>query len=169
MAKKKKKSRKQSDKGNKTPRKKKKGVKKPYKFTPAKRAQWIGVFEKTRNVSAACAAIGIARKTAYEYRDFDADFKRLWDESEDRVLDAIESKLYVNALSGDRTCIFFILQNRRADRWKNVQHSEITGKDGGPIRFEDARAELIKRIAAKKGLAVSDPEAGRTDGGGAAL
>lgn len=55
-------------------------------------------------------------------------------------------------LPPDTTAIFFILQNRWSDRWRNVKNIEITGKGGGPIEtarlskeeYEKVREQMLK-------------------------
>lgn len=54
-------------------------------FPPAKpaRGRWqdafLAVLRETANVRQACAAVGIARKTAYNHREKDAEFASEWD------------------------------------------------------------------------------------------
>lgn len=116
----------ETNKINKTDIKKKK--KGPYKFTEEKKKQWLDAFAEKHTVSAACKVVGINRNTAYKYREIDKEFREAWDEIENRMVDAVESALYKNALTGDNACIFFILCNRRPDRWKHRGEIAHTGK-----------------------------------------
>lgn len=99
----------------------------PYKFTPEKKAKWLAAFGKTHNVSASCASIKINRNTVYEHRKADPGFAEKWQTEEDRVLDAIESKLYASAIGGDRVCMFFVLCNRRPESWRHKAQLEHSG------------------------------------------
>ncbi len=48
----------------------------------------------------------------------------------------------------DTTAAIFWLKNRRKDEWRDRQEHELTGKDGGPIKTEDASPfETARRLA----------------------
>lgn len=98
-----------------------------YKFTSEKKAKWLAAFAKTHNVSASCASIKIDRATVYKHRKTDPVFAEKWQTEEDRVLDAIESKLYASAINGDRVCMFFVLCNRRPGSWRHKAQLEHLG------------------------------------------
>jgi hypothetical protein len=42
----------------------------------------------------------------------------------------------------DTTAAIFWLKNRRAEQWRDVKATELTGKDGGPVRVD--RVELVE-------------------------
>lgn len=49
----------------------------------------------------------------------------------------------------DTTAIFFVLQNRWSDKWRNVKNIEITGKDGGPIETAQLSDSQYKKVREK--------------------
>lgn len=52
------------------------------------------------NVSKACQAAKIARKTAYEHRKKNEEFAALWDEALETTYDAMEEEMYRRAVKG---------------------------------------------------------------------
>jgi len=100
----------------------------PYKFTEERKKLWLEAFKKTHNVSAACEAVHIGRTVAYKYREIDDKFRDDWDAIENRVLDVVESVLYKKALEGETPCLFFLLCNRRSEKWKHRGEVEHRGK-----------------------------------------
>ncbi len=55
----------------------------------------------------------------------------------------------------DVTAQIFWLKNRQKEKWRDTNHQEHTGKDGGPIEVSnltpDQRQKRIKELLAKKG------------------
>lgn len=100
----------------------------PYKFTEERKQTWLETFKKTHNVSAACEAVQISRTQVYKCRDQDEKFRDQWEAIENRVLDVVESVLHKKALEGDNACLFFLLCNRRSEKWKHRGEVEHKGK-----------------------------------------
>jgi len=71
----------------------------PDKKKEAKK-KFIEVFKKEANVSVACQASGIARKTAYQWRKEDNKFAEEWDSSVEVSNDVIRKAIFWRAVDG---------------------------------------------------------------------
>lgn len=73
-------------------------------MTPRVRARVKEIFVRklaeVGNVSEACRAAKISRNCAYEWREADGDFKKLWDEAVDVSVDALEQEARRRAVQG---------------------------------------------------------------------
>jgi hypothetical protein len=121
------------------------------KVTSKKKALFLTVLAQGGNVSKACEAADIARRTVYEYRDRDPDFAAEWDEAQEqyvnkleeeadrRAHDGVENPVYQGGeLVGFKreysdTLLIFRLKALKPDKYRENVRQEITGKDGGPI------------------------------------
>lgn len=96
----------------------------------------------------ACEAADISRKTAYQHRDEDPDFKQDWklalQDAADRALREYRKRALQQS---DRAMEFFI---RTRDPEGSAEHStlEVTGKDGGPIEVQLTDAERVAGVTA---------------------
>jgi hypothetical protein len=82
-----------------------------------------------------CAHIGITRETLLQYEakpEFSDTIKR----AKSRIEQYLEEQLY---RKDQVTGIIFNLKNNFG--WKDKVEQEITGKDGGPIQYEDVSLE----------------------------
>lgn len=62
--------------------------------------RFIEVFKKEANVSAACQVVGIAPKTAYEWRKVDKNFAEEWDDALNVSNDIIRKTIFGRAVDG---------------------------------------------------------------------
>jgi hypothetical protein len=100
---------------------------------------------ETCNVSEAARKAGIGRRTAYEWRDDDAEFQAEWDEAIEVAVDKLEKVAWDRATDpagGSDHLLLKTLEAHRPEKWRNKQAVELTGKDGGPIKSEIAAVEL---------------------------
>jgi len=59
-----------------------------------------------------------------------------------------DTKEYTKHYAPDPTSCIFWLKNRQPDQWRDKQHHELTGKDGGAIEYANMTPqELDKRIS----------------------
>jgi len=104
--------------------------------TPKKAAKFLAALQRTGNVSRACKAEGIGRRTAYEWREADAEFAQQWDEAVEDGLDNAEQELYRRAVKGtlkpvfqggkkvgsirefSDTCLIFLLKGGRPEKYR---------------------------------------------------
>lgn len=104
---------------------------------------------KCGNVTAASAAAGFSRVSAYRAREKNAQFAKAWDDAVEKAMDALEAEAYRRAFEGTEkpvyqqgrlvgtvqeysdTLAMFLLNGRRASVFKH--RAEVTGLNGGPV------------------------------------
>ena len=72
--------------------------------------------EVNGNISKACKALGIDRKTYYNWKNSNDDFRDRAEEVIDKILDDIEDVVYTKALEGDLKAAFFVLKTKGKKR-----------------------------------------------------
>lgn len=102
------------------------------------------------NISAACEAVGISRKTFYEWKKSDEAFADAYEEVREKVGDNVETALYTAALGGNVVGQIFLLKTRYADRGY-VERFEHHGSAGRPpvqvahsINFENLSTDELR-------------------------
>lgn len=85
------------------------------------------------NVTLSCNAAGIARTTAYRWRDQWATFAKEWDDAKEEAVDYLDAEAWKRGTVGqsDRL-LMFLLAAHRPDVYGRQRH-EHSGPDGGPI------------------------------------
>lgn len=134
---------------------------KPTIRTPKKEAAFLDGLRDGLSVTASCIDSGFSRSAAYEWRDVDDEFRKRWDEAVEEGTDRLEDEAQRRArdgvtepiyYKGDRvgevqrysdTLMIFLLKARRPDKFKDRVATELTGKDGGPVKTE-AAVDLTK-------------------------
>lgn len=122
--------------------------------TPKKDAAFLDGLRDGLSVTAACLDAGISRRTAYEWRDADDEFRSRWDEAVEEGTDRLEDEAQRRARDGvtepvfykgdvvgqvqrySDTLMIFLLKARRPDKFKDRVTNELTGPNGGPIQTE---------------------------------
>lgn len=128
--------------------------------TAKTREAFLLALEDTANVSKACKRAKLPRRSAYDWRDDDADFAAAWDAAVDRGTDALEDEAVRRATEGtlkpvfykgekcgsireySDTLLMFMLKARRPEKFKERSERQLTGKDGGPIQHAQVPADL---------------------------
>ena len=72
--------------------------------------------KKGTNVSLTCAALGVARKTFYDWKKTKPKLVEALNEVDESLLDFAESKLMKKIDEDDTTCILFYLRTKGKDR-----------------------------------------------------
>lgn len=121
------------------------------KRTPEKMAEFLEALEKTASVTKSCELSAIARRSVYEWRDDDEEFRAKWDAALELGTDALEDEAIRRAMHGtdkpvyqggelvghireySDTLTIFMLKARRPDKFKERTAHELTGKDGAPL------------------------------------
>jgi hypothetical protein len=143
---------------------------------------FLAVLATNANVTKACEAVGIARKTAYEHRSKDADFAAEWDDALEAATDLLEHEARRRAMDGTEKPVYqggelvgyvreysdalmtLLLKAHRPKRFR--ERMDLTGADGGPLKFEsmtpeDRKARIAELLAKREGEpAAKDTEAG---------
>lgn len=84
------------------------------------------------NVSKACEAAHVPRRTAYDWRGQDAHFADLWDEVVEAGTDTLEDEAFKRAKSSSDLLLIFLLKSRRPEKYReNVQLDVTSG--GKPL------------------------------------
>lgn len=108
----------------------------PDRVAEHQRSKFIDALAMTGTVSVAAKRAGVHRTTPYEWRDADEAFRAAWDDALIAWVDSLETEAYDRAMSGSDTLLIFLLKGNRGEKYAERVRSEITGKDGGPIKTE---------------------------------
>ncbi len=92
---------------------------------------------------AACQAAGIDRKTAYNWRDRDNEFRRAWEEALEDACDILEAEAWQRARGKSDLLLIFLLKAHRPSKYRETSRHELTGVDGKPITVKDV--ENVRR------------------------
>ncbi len=105
----------------------------------------------TGNVSDSAATTGYGRRSVYEWRDKDEEFKARWNEALAKAGDVLEAEARRRAVEGweepvfyrgksvgkvrkySDTLLIFLLKGNKPDKFKD--RHEHTGEGGGPVSF----------------------------------
>lgn len=79
-------------------------------------------------VSMACESVGLDRSSYYRYYNSDKKFKKSADETSERAIDFVESKLFNRINAGSDTAIIFFLKTKAKKRGY-VERQEFAGPE----------------------------------------
>lgn len=100
----------------------------------AEAGEWMPAFlnalAASANVRVACMQAKISRKTAYQWKEEDAEFAKAWKDALDDGIDLVEYALYKRAINASDKAAIFLLEVHKYGSKKTVEH---TGPGGGPI------------------------------------
>ena len=74
---------------------------------PRRKTVFLEALVDTVNVTLACRRAGIARRTAYDWREADAGFARKWDDAIDEGVDLLEAELHKRAFEGVERPVYY--------------------------------------------------------------
>ena len=101
--------------------------------TAVKKAAMLQALEKSMGVvTPACDAVGIARKTHYEWLKNDGAYAAAVDLVREGTIDFAESELYKQIKAGQVAATIFYLKTKGKHRGY-VERSEHTGANGTPL------------------------------------
>lgn len=149
------------------------------KLTPEKLTAFCAALAETCNVGRACAAVGISRQTAYNWREADPDFALAWERAMKAGLLALEDEAHRRAFEGTDEPVFykgyecgsvrkysdtlaiFLLKAHAPDKYREKTSMELTGANGGPVQISDTEraakiAAILAAAKARKDGDVSD-------------
>lgn len=148
------------------------GLEKCTKRTPVRarmRERFLKALSDGATVGDACRSAGIARRTAYTWRDRDKEFREAWDSAILDGVDALEGEALRRAVRGviepvvsagklvtkvrkySDTLLIFLLK-ARDPRFRDKSAVELTGKDGEPLKVEaeDVKQKLLAKLSARR-------------------
>lgn len=113
----------------------------------------------------ACRLSGIGRVRLNELIKSDPHFKRMLWSAKQEGLDELETAMRLRGSlpRGDLAGIFILKHNR--ERYREVQRVELTGRDGAPVAYVDAKEELLRRVQAALSRGALDVKALGAGGG----
>lgn len=87
-------------------------------FTSERRERFLQALREGYSPTKAARAAGAGRRTVYDWRERDADFRRLWDEALDEGSDLFEDRMRELALEkGGFLATMATLRARRREKW----------------------------------------------------
>ena len=114
------------------------------KRRPSKKTAFLVALTETVNVTLACRSAGIPRRSAYDWRENDADFARRWDEALDEGIDLLEAELQRRAFEGTERPVFY--KGQQCGTWHTYSDAlaMFLLKAHRPKKYRDSRADQHK-------------------------
>lgn len=140
------------------------------KKTGTYRRKWarafLGALGELGVISRACKAARISRQCAYDERAANAEFARMWDESIETALDALEVAATKRALQKSDRLLMFLLSSKRSNIFGRKQEISLAPEPVEifvkyadnivPERSQAERDEIASQIKDET-LEVGDP------------
>jgi hypothetical protein len=141
----------------------------PIKSCWRPQGRFLREFARTGSVSAACRAAGLPRRTVYNWREADADFRNRWEAARERGAGRLGDEAMRRAMVGDEVPVWhdgrIVGHETVPDTrvlWKLLQalQAETYGPHAAELRAKRERdAELRRRLdEADKRVAVYEAE-----------
>lgn len=89
---------------------------------------FLASLRKSGNVSQAARSVGVGRRTVYDRRENDPDFKAAWDDVLAEAMDGLEAEALKRAKKGSDTLLIFLLKSNRPEKYKDQSKLEVSGK-----------------------------------------
>ncbi len=106
------------------------------------KAYGLETHESYLNISKACKASNVPRKTFYNWKDSDKEFKALFEEVEEASLDEVELTARKRGLEKSDLLLIFYLKSKRPKVFGDKK--EVVVKD--ETKAEDHRDEILDRL-----------------------
>lgn len=143
---------------------------------------FLELFAQTGNVTTSAEAVGITRKTAYQWRNQDSDFAEAWDDAEQQSHDLLEAEAFRRAYEGvddfkvgpngqfvemkrySDTLTIFLLKARRPEKYRDNATLQVTGPGGGPVQIAQQGVSLVAVLDVLRAAgAITDGDGTGTD------
>lgn len=100
----------------------------------------IDAIADRKTVAGAARAVGVSRKTLYNWKRANPAFADRWDDAQEGITDDIEATAIEKAIEDrDTALLIFLLKTRRRILYQeSIAH---TGEDGGPLKV------VIERVS----------------------
>ena len=136
------------------------------------------------SVTGSCARAGIPKRTMYDWRAADEEFKAAWDEALDSGSDILEDEAFRRAHDGveepvvaqgkviftvrkySDTLMVTLLKARRPEKFRERLEQKLTGDKENPVAIEDvsARELIASRVARLAARVRPGGDPGQSDG-----
>lgn len=145
------------------------------KLTPEKLTAFCAALAETCNVGRACAAVGISRQTAYNWREDDPEFAAAWARAMGAGLTVLEDEMHRRAIDGTSEPVFhqgeqcgtvrkysdtlaiFLAKAHAPDKYRDNSRVELAGHLAlTEMSDEEIKAELATLLGALPAADVSD-------------
>lgn len=103
------------------------------------------------NVSKACEAVNISRRTYYTWIEEDPELAERVEEIKERTTDTVESALFRNAIDGHVTAQIFWLKNKRPDLWSDRKEIAHSGLLANPLELSEEEKQREADILGMNG------------------
>ncbi len=118
---------------------------KPRGRPPAYRPEYVDLVvtfcAKGHSLTGFAGKVGVSRDTVLEWGNQHPDFREACHVAKaNRALWWEEQAIKVAKAGGSSTMVLFGMRNAAPDDYQDIRKMEQTGKDGGPIVYEDKRA-----------------------------
>ena len=99
------------------------------------------------NITQTAKDIGVSRRVIYQWLETDEDFQETMNDMKESRLDAVESKLFEKAVSGDIiSCIFFLKCQGKARGYVEQPNKQYLEISQGP-KFDKSQLDAVVRGA----------------------
>jgi len=111
------------------------------------RRKFLEVYEDQRcNASATRKILGLGLHTFDKWMKRYPKFAAKIMAMEEALVEDVEGVLVENALGKKQRAIEFFLLNRKRQKYRNTQRSEVTGVDGGPVLYKEMVYEPVEKL-----------------------
>jgi hypothetical protein len=113
--------------------------------TPKRRRAFLDALREGASVYAAARHIGVSKAAIYAWRADDPQFDLEWSEAVEQITDAVEMKLYKDAMAGNTVAQIFWLKSHRPTVYNQKQYIPVPVLTPGgaevvaPLGNEDPR------------------------------
>jgi len=115
--------------------------------------EWCPVFLEALRampvVRLACEHAGISRKTAYQWREQNAEFREQWNDAIEDGIDMVEAQVHARARQTDTRAAIFLLKSHRRELYGDKVDVDVSGS----LSIEEVRranASLDEKLARLK-------------------
>jgi hypothetical protein len=134
-------------------------VGRPSKYSQTYCGEVISFLAEGHSLTAFAGEIGVAPSTVKKWAKEIDEFSDAVKRGQAKAVAFWERAVIKLATTGEgnATACIFGLKNRAAEEWADISRTELTGKDGEPVRLEqvtndaDAFTRAIAGLAARKG------------------
>jgi hypothetical protein len=103
--------------------------------------KFLNILRVSCNVAGACRTAKIGRRTAYDWREADAEFAQAWADAEQEAADALEQEAWKRATVGQSDRLMeILLKGHRPERYVDKLKGEFTGAI--TVKIEGPAADL---------------------------